>query len=116
EIYVSFSQFTFPSSTLAVWTSSEPSQMRKSISAVVRSMDCGLPVANGRALEQIIAGQLAFGRFEAVIYSSFAGLALLLAGVGIYGVVSLLVKQRTREVGLRIAVGASRSTVALRND
>jgi putative ABC transport system permease protein len=84
EIYVPFPQFPFPSPTLAVWTSNEPAQLRKSISTVVRSMDRGLPVANVRTLEEMISDQLAFGRFEAIIYSSFAGLALLLAVVGIY--------------------------------
>jgi putative ABC transport system permease protein len=111
EIDVPFWQSPWPSSSVAVRTSLDPATSTKSISDIVLSMNPNLPLAEVKTMDQIKDESMAGDRFSAFLFGSFAGLALLLAALGIYGVMSFAVAQRTHEIGLRIALGAGQNRV-----
>jgi putative ABC transport system permease protein len=110
-MYVPFWQSPWPQAGIAVRTAGDPAAMTKAIAAAVRSIDPELPLANPQTMEQIVRESRAGDRFGTVLYGSFAGVALLLAVLGIYGVMAFLVEQRTHEIGLRMALGARQSHV-----
>jgi putative ABC transport system permease protein len=111
EIVVPFWQHPWPQASMVINTSADPKVVVKSIGDAVSSVDPDLPMAGVRTIDEIVDESLAIDRFSVVLFSCFGGLGLLLAAVGIYGVMSFGVAQRTHEFGVRIALGAQRSRV-----
>ena len=111
EIEVPFWQIPWPTSAIGVRTSGDPLLMTRSLAAAVHAVDPQIAVALPRTMEEVRSENFAGDRFTMTLYTTFAVLALLLAAVGIYGVMAFTVAQREHEIGLRIALGASRGNV-----
>ncbi len=111
EIDVPFWQSPFPQANIGVRTLRDPALMSKSIAAAVHAVDPEIGLAEPRTLEQVRSEQLAGDNFNTVLFASFGGVALLLAGVGIYGVMAFSVAQRSHEIAIRMALGSSRGRV-----
>lgn len=111
DVDVPFAQSLSPDVTIGVRTAGDPGAMSKTIAAAVHNVDSEIALAELRTLDQVKFESLGEDRYTMVLFACFAAVALLLAAVGIYGLMAFAVAQRASEIGLRLALGASRVNV-----
>jgi putative ABC transport system permease protein len=111
QLYLPYAQQPRPMLTVAVRTAGDPAGYVNQMRRAVRSIDPDQPISAVRTMDELIAQSVGQRRLSMLLLSLFSGIALLLASLGIYGLMSYSVAQRSRELGVRIALGADRADV-----